>query len=399
MWNIHNRKKSSTEDINSWVFHEDIKTALMKNYSKKLRKYRRFVLVFYAIFLLLIFVHSAISYQSIIKSGVIVLCNVAIGLLGAWLLMRLAVWLWKWRTVRKYWPLAVFPLVALAIVATVVHIYPGNEALLRSDVLGFCGDFLAFLGTFCLGYFIYVQDKDREREKKREKVKLLHGLMQTANSELCRLSRLARDEEYLKIPENRACIGLITYDPNWTAYYYEYESLEGANYDLRRALEFFFDNITQVNVAIKAGQIETAAKLYNRHMEQEVYSIEKYDGVEATICLLGACDEHCILNTKSWIDRQENVDLVNKLCRKYYYLIENYIYAWLLKHHVDSTEKNDNLQREVVDWLFANSSEIEGELSTLKGKRILSQVVFDCSLKFKEKSRKVNYVWGEYHLR
>lgn len=399
MWNIFSHKTNSAEDANSWIFHEDINTILMKNYRKKLRRYRRFILAFYAIFLLIAFVQSFIYYQSIIKGGAIALCSTAIGYLGGQLLVGLLARLWKWRAVRKYWPLAVIPLAALAIVAIVVYIYPEDGILNRSDILGFCGDFLAFLGTFCLGYFIYVQDKEREREKKREKVKLLHGLMQTANSELYRLSRLARDEEYLKIPENRARVELITYDPNWTAYYYEYESLEGANYDLKRVIESFFNNIAQVNAAIRAGQIETAAQLYDNHMEREVYSIEKYDEVEAAICLLGACDEYHILNTKSWIDRQENIDLVNELCRKYYYLIENYIYAWLLKHHVNSTGENDDLQREVVDWLFANSPEIKEKFATLKSKRILSQVVFDCSLKFKDKSRKLNYVWGEYYLR
>ena len=399
MWKIFGHKKSSAEDINTWVFHEDISTILAKNYHKKSKRHCRFVMLFYAIFLLIIFVHSIIYYQSIVKGGAVVLCCTAIGWLVGQLLVGLLAWLRKWRAVRKYWPLVIFPLAALAIIVIVIYIYPGDGILNHSDILGFCGDYLAFVGTFCLGYFIYVQDREREREKKQEKVKLLHGLMQTATSELYRLSRIARDEEYLKIPENRARVELITYDPNWTAYYYEYESLEGENYDLRRALESFFDNITQVNAAIKVGQIETAAKLYDSHMEREVYSIEKYDCVEATICLLGACDEHHILNTKSWIDRQENIDLVNELCKKYYYLIENYIYAWLLKHHASSTGENDELQREVVDWLFENSPEIKKRLTTVKSKIILSQVVFDCSLKFKDKSRKVNYVWGEYYLR
>jgi len=400
MWKIFNSKKNNAEDINSWVFHKDIKEAFMKNYHKKLKKRMRLFYGFYIIFALLFSVLLSMYYESIIKGGLTVFCCVALGVFGETLLVKLASWLWKWRNVRKYWPLVVFPIIALAVVAVLVYVYPDSKGELhRSDVIGFCGDYLAFLGTFCLGYFVYVQDKAREIAKKREKVKLLYRLMEMANSELLRLSQLTGDKEYIKIQENRDRIEPITYDPNWIVYYCEYESLEGANHDLQQALKSFFDNVNRINAAIRTGQIETAERIHQTYLENEMYSTGKYNWLEALCCLLDACDDYHIIHTKSWIERQENIDLVNDLCRKYYYVIENYIYAWLLKHHVNSTGGNIDLQREVVDWLLAKSPEIKEKNGSLGDKRIVMQVVHDCSLKFGEKSKKIDYVWAEYSLR
>lgn len=54
---------------------------------------------------------------------------------------------------------------------------------------------------------------------------------------------------------------------------------------------------------------------------------------------------------------------------------------------------------EVVDWLLLNSPEIKEKIKYPNEKRIISKVVFDCSLKFESKSVKVSYVWGEYSLK
>ena len=81
------------------------------------------------------------------------------------------------------------------------------------------------------------------------------------------------------------------------------------------------------------------------------------------------------------------------------FIIENYVYVWLIKHNVDTTTEKDDLNREIVDWLLLNSPELKEKIKFPDEKRIISKVVFDCSLKFNSKSKKINYIWGEYSLK
>lgn len=60
-------------------------------------------------------------------------------------------------------------------------------------------------------------------------------------------------------------------------------------------------------------------------------------------------------------------------------------------------ERANEINREIVDWLLANSPEIKEKVKYEK--RIVSKVVFDCSLKFESKSEKISYIWGEYSLK
>ena len=106
-----------------------------------------------------------------------------------------------------------------------------------------------------------------------------------------------------------------------------------------------------------------------------------------------------IFNTKSWIERPETMDLINELCKKYYLIIENYIYVWLLSHNVKTTTEKEALDRDVVDYLLANSPEIKEKIKDPYEKRIISKVVFGCCLKFNSKLEKLNYIWGEYSLK
>ena len=50
-----------------------------------------------------------------------------------------------------------------------VNNYPG-EQIQRSDIFSFAGNYLSFLGTFCLGYFIFLQDETRRIDDRRSKV-------------------------------------------------------------------------------------------------------------------------------------------------------------------------------------------------------------------------------------
>lgn len=117
------------------------------------------------------------------------------------------------------------------------------------------------------------------------------------------------------------------------------------------------------------------------------------------MCLQDACTDSDFINSKSWIERKETIQLIEELCGKYYYIIENYIYVWLLRREVKTISEENDLTKEITDWLINNSEEIKVIAKFPDNKRIISKVVFNCSLMMNRKSKKVQYVWGEYSLR
>lgn len=389
-------KKIETDCPDSWIFEEDINKVISDNYKRKKNKLWNVTMLIFLFLVIIADYFLTRYYGDAKKAGKIIIGFEIVSIL----ILYLTIWILKKRIVKKYWPMIIIPVIAMLIVIAVINIYTeGNMSLQSADILSFCGDYLAFLGTFCLGYFIYIQDRMKMIEDKRTKVRMLITLMENANMELLNLSRLVRDEKYIQVPENRSRVELISYNSDWLLYYYEYETLKGENPDLRRTLNSFFGNILSVNTAIKNGQIEIANKVNDKYIDHKLYSTSKYNELEAIICLQDACDDYHFFNTQSWIERKETVDLINELCKKYYFIIENYVYVWLLRHNVETTTEKDNLNREIVDWLLLNSPEIKEKIKYPDEKRIISKVVFDCSLKFESKSKKVSYVWGEYSLK
>lgn len=77
------------------------------------------------------------------------------------------------------------------------------------------------------------------------------------------------------------------------------------------------------------------------------------------MCLQDACTDFDFINSKSWIERKETIQLIEELCGKYYYIIENYIYVWLLRREVKTTSEENDLTKEITDWLINNSEEIK----------------------------------------
>lgn len=388
-------KKMEKDCPDSWIFEEDINKVIHDNYNRKQNKFWN-VTILILLFLLIIADFFLTNYYGDAKKAGKIIIGFEI---VAILILYLTIWILKKRIVKKYWPMIIFPAIALLIVIAVIYVYTKGEMSLQSaEILSFCGDYLAFLGTFCLGYFIYIQDRIKIIEEKRAKVRLLITFIENANMELLGLRNLVENKKYIQNPENRSRVGLIPYNSDWILYYCEYEALKGENSELKRTLNSFFNNVMRVNIAIKNGQIEEANEINNRHIDSELYSINKYNEWEAITCLRDACKDYHFLNGKSWLERKETVDLINELCRKYYYIIENYVYVWLIRHNVETIE-NYNLNRKIVDWLLSNSPEIKEKIGLLDKERIISRVVFNCSLQFSRKSKKVNLVWGEYFLK
>lgn len=302
------------------------------------------------------------------------------------------------KIMKNYFPLIAISVSALIIVYSLIKVFPNGD-ITKSDLLSFCGSYLTFIGTLGLGYFIYVQDCRKLKEEKQRRVSLLHELISTAELELYRLSKLLSDSEYIKQDNNRKRIEQIPFNANWIIYYQDYESLMGSNYDLKTTLSSFFSMIGKVNISIDNNQMETALSIYRRYYENEDYSTSKYNMLEATVCLQEACSDLHILNTKSWIEREETKKVIIDLCEKYFYIIENFIYICLLRNNGKDSSRDEDLQRKTVDWLLENSPEIKEIIKYPSDKRIISKVVSICSLKFTDQSKRIDYVWGEYSLK
>lgn len=189
MMKFFKKKAEDTADINSWVFEQDIKQIFIKRHDKKWETIQN-IIIFCS--LLVLFLCGYNYYKSIWKAVVKVLCPIIVGTIVAEVLLKILSWLWKWKIVRKYWPVVVFP--AIALIAVILFInniqLDNNLPLQKSDILGFCGDYIVFLGSFCLGYFIYCQDREKRVEEKRSKVRLLLAQVENANTELLRMNRL-----------------------------------------------------------------------------------------------------------------------------------------------------------------------------------------------------------------
>ena len=293
---------------------------------------------------------------------------------------------------KKYWPIIVVPVLALMIVICFVNNYPGGQ-IQRNDILSFAGDYLSFLGTFCLGYFIFLQDEARRIDDRRSKVKLLLETIESAETDLLRLGNIVTSSN------RKALLTTITYDENWREYYHEYEALKGSNFELRKTLEHYFTKIEQINNALLQEEYEFAHELHRSYIKSQCYSISKYNLLEAQICLQDACTDFNLINSKSWIEKKETIKLIEELCGKYYHIIENYVYVWLLRNDSATTSEKADLNKEITDWLINNSPEINKIAKFPSDKRIINRVVHDCSLMMNRKSKKVDYVWGEYSLK
>ena len=182
-------------------------------------------------------------------------------------------------------------------------------------------------------------------------------------------------------------------------YYHEYEALKGGNSELRMTLENYFLKIEQINNALKQEKYEFAYELHRSYIKRQCYSISKYNLLEAQLCLQNACTDFPTTNRESWLEKSKNIKLIEELCGRYYYIIENYIYVWLLRKASETTWEEVDLIEEITDWLINNSSEIKEIAKFPDDKRIISKVVFDCSLMMNRRSKKVQYIWGEYSLK
>lgn len=333
----------------------------------------------------------------------ILFCAVYIGII---FIVSLAPFSFRWIKEHLNWLLLPFVPVAVLIVIflfiSLFH-FQGNKEITRADVLAFSGDYISFVGAFCLGYFLYLKDLERDRKEKRIQIRLLLDSLEIANRSLMRIrhavSTIPEVEDVDKKLEGK--FRTIQYDQRWRLNYYAYESLMGPNHELKDSIEKFWEMVEYVNNNLQAGKVLNAAEICGEYIkETSIFAIQGYDFLEISLILSSAGNEFWIPTRKGFLYQKETIKQIENLKEKYYSVIENYIYNYMVKASLTSLENNEEIQRSTVEWLCENSEEIKEYIKfDMTRKRAVSRAVFECSVQFEKSSSRLSYCWGTYSLR
>lgn len=339
--------------------------------------------------------------QTVIFS--ILFCAAYVGII---FIVSLAPFSFRWIKEHLNWLLLPFVPVAVLIVIFLflsLFRFQGNKEITRADVLAFSGDYISFVGAFCLGYFLYLKDLERDRKEKRIQIRLLLDSLEIANRSLMRIrhavSTIPEVEDVDKKLEGK--FRTIQYDQRWRLNYYAYESLMGPNHELKDSIEKFWEMVEYVNNNLQAGKVLNAAEICGEYIkETSIFAIQGYDFLEISLILSSAGNEFWIPTRKGFLYQKETIKQIENLKEKYYSVIENYIYNYMVKASLTSLENNEEIQRSTVEWLCENSEEIKEYVKfDMTRKRAVSRAVFECSVQFEKSSSRLSYCWGTYSLR
>lgn len=264
-----------------------------------------------------------------------------------------------------------------------------STPITQGEALTFYGQYITFLGAFSLGYFIYKKDESHRIEEKKSKCKLLLNCIDKAELDMMRIAR-----HNLKLDK-------IIYDGNWREYYLEFESLTKRKYsEAKNTLDKFFDTVDLMNLNLAKDDYEKAKKVYENHVSSDCYSTRKYNLLELKMLILDAIYINEVsfrMNLKPWDEKAEAKKAIIECSEKFFGVVENYIYNYMIQNNktiVDSLEIN----KQLVNWLLTNIY-IKRIAKWPDQKRIVTQIVFNISLQFDKKSKRLYYCWGEYTLK
>lgn len=358
-----------------------------------------------ALLYLVILILPKVFHMSL-KQTVIFLILFCVVYVGIIFIVSLAPFSFRWIKEHLNWLLLPFVPVAVLIVIflfiSLFH-FQGNKEITRADVLAFSGDYISFVGAFCLGYFLYLKDLERDRKEKRIQIRLLLDSLEIANRSLMRIkhavSTIPEVEDVDKKLEGK--FRTIQYDQRWRLNYYAYESLIGPNHELKDSIEKFWEMVEYVNNNLQAGKVLNAAEICGEYIkETSIFAIQGYDFLEISLILSSAGNEFWIPTRKGFLYQKETIKQIENLKEKYYGVIENYIYNYMVKASLTSLENNEEIQRSTVEWLCENSEEIKEYIKfDMTRKRAVSRAVFECSVQFEKSSSRLSYCWGTYSLR
>lgn len=302
---------------------------------------------------------------------------------------RLGIFSYLKYTIGQYLPMVLIPGIALLIFCVITLYYEPETKLTKSELISFYGSFLAFVGAFCLGYFIYKRNEKNRFDEKIAKCKLLLNVLETTDQEMLRVSRYHFKPAF------------INYDPNWINYYYEYEALvKRADIDLKHTLSLHFNTVDKMNVAMAAKDYELAGRIFEDYVWRENYSVKRYNSLEAKMCLISASHMYEYGYRKarmSWLDDPKVKKTVAEYSKAYYPIVETYIWNIMMKKNIRFMD-NPDLDIEITDWLLKND-EFKKIAKFPDDKRIVCKIVHECFLMIERKSERLSYCWSEFTVK
>lgn len=293
-----------------------------------------------------------------------------------------------------YAPLILVPVGAFMIVYFLVSNW-SDELLKKAEMLEFSGQYLAFCGAFCLGYFIFANEKEKKREKQIDDINYLSDIISKSVIDSINLRNIVENASSDDDLDGR--VGLITTVDNWYFYYREYEHLYGKNFELKQAMEIYFRRIDNVNRLIKEGLYKKANELNQKYIEDDYYNTMKYN--PSNILLEFGNDSIVVHNKKAWFKQANTKKKIMYICENYADIIETLIYNYMKIHGISSSDAHiTNIA--ITNQLIEKSSYFNDIVRFPMDKRIITKAIEICSQSFRQSSKmhKIELIWGEYNL-
>ena len=293
-----------------------------------------------------------------------------------------------------YAPLILVPAGALMIVYFLISNW-SDELLKKAEILEFSGQYLAFCGAFCLGYFIFANDKEKKREKQIDDIDYLSDIISKSVIDSINLRNIVENASSDDDLDGR--VGLITTVDNWHFYYREYERLYGDNAELKRAVDIHFRRIDNVNRLIKEGLFKKANELNQKYIEDDYYNTMKYN--PSNLLLDFGNDSTVVHNKMAWFKQADTKKKIMYICENYADIIETLIYNYMKIHGI-STSDVHTTNIAITNQLIEKSSYFNDIVRFPTDKRIITKAIEICSQSFKQGSNmhNIELIWGEYNL-
>lgn len=288
-----------------------------------------------------------------------------------------------------------FPIViALTCVISVyflIYIYYtiNGDHFTKADIISICENCISFIGTFGLGYFIYRKGEDNR----------IIGYALECEKLICTV-KATQDITY-RIVNWGYKTKKIEYDSNWLNYYLKFELIEGTdNTELCDTIKRYFSFLDEMNVYIVKEEYDKALERYHKEKKREKYSISKYNIDEAMRHIEYACMEKrdgISLNYKALLEKKEVLTLIHKCADKYYSIIENKVYNYLIQNSIAYIDNYEMVEK-LVDWLLKDSK-LSEDIISYHDERVLVKMLLECFDMIGKNSSRVRYSRGELALR
>lgn len=292
-----------------------------------------------------------------------------------------------WRKANGFIIFLLIMVISLIIPSLILYYDKEGKGIGTNDLLEFYGSYLSFIGTFGLGYFIYKKDEKIRYDKRISKCKLLCSTLDHIQWQMLRLSRGVQNDQ-------------IKYDYSWKEYFFEYELLiKRHEQDVELVLQKLFGTVDDINIAIAEGDYLKAKKMHHNYLEQEKYSLAKYNTFEVHMNIRQDTyySGFKMIDKTPWELRKGVEDTIKKGSEKYFYIVENWLYNYLIKNKLKSIEYNE-IEKELVEWLLTNEEIKKLETPTM-GRRIIVKIIFTINCNLGKQSKRLDYCWGEVSLK